>query len=51
MPFFCEIDVNLHFKIEVRLDSDVSEQELSQLLKNTIVIATNIKKQIGRAHV
>ena len=45
MPFFCEIDVNLHFKIEVRLDSDVSEQELSQLLKNTIVIATNIKKQ------
>jgi hypothetical protein len=45
MPFFFEIDPKLHFKIEVRLDSEFLEQELSQILKNTIVVATNIKKQ------
>ena len=44
MPFFCEIDHKLHFNIEIRVDSELLEQDLSQLFKNTIVTATNIKK-------
>jgi hypothetical protein len=45
MPFICDIDPELRFKIEVRLDSALLEQELAQLLKNTIAVATYIKKQ------
>lgn len=45
MPFFCEIDNKLNFNIEIMVDSELLEQDLSQLFKNTIVIATNINKQ------
>ncbi len=45
MPLFCDIDSNLNFTIEIMIDTDIEEQDLSQLFKNTIVSATKINKR------
>ena len=45
MPFFFEIDDRLRFSVEVLVDPGALEQDLSDLFKKTIAVATRIGRE------